>query len=70
MNLTLDEYIIMPNHIHGIIRIGRNEFYKFNDDHAIHGSRDAIACPAEAQTNYWVCQTTSLYKQWLKIINI
>lgn len=42
MNLTLDEYIIMPNHIHGIIKIGRNVFNKFNDDHAIHGSRDAM----------------------------
>ena len=28
MNLTLDEYIIMPNHIHGIIQIGRNSFNK------------------------------------------
>ena len=26
MNLTLEEYIIMPNHIHGIIRIGKNEY--------------------------------------------
>lgn len=26
MNITLDEFTLMPNHFHGIIRIGRNEF--------------------------------------------
>ena len=44
MNLTLDEYVIMPNHIHGIIRIGKNEYNKF-DNNNILGSdsgRDAM----------------------------
>lgn len=26
MNLELDEFVVMPNHIHGIIIIGANEF--------------------------------------------
>lgn len=26
MNLTMDEYVIMPNHFHAIIIIGKNEF--------------------------------------------
>jgi len=30
MNIELAEFVIMPNHIHGIIIIGRNEFNKAN----------------------------------------
>jgi REP element-mobilizing transposase RayT len=26
MNLKLDEFVVMPNHIHGIIYIGKNEY--------------------------------------------
>jgi len=29
MNIHLDEYIVMPNHFHGIIGIGRNDFNAF-----------------------------------------
>jgi putative transposase len=29
MNLTLDEFQVMPNHFHGILVIGRNEFNNF-----------------------------------------
>lgn len=29
MNITLDEFQIMPNHFHGILGIGRNEFNNF-----------------------------------------
>jgi putative transposase len=28
MNLELDEFVVMPNHFHGIIMIGQNEFKK------------------------------------------
>ena len=28
MNLILNEFVVMPNHIHGIIFIGKNEFNK------------------------------------------
>ena len=28
MNLTLDEFVVMPNHFHGILIIGQNEFNK------------------------------------------
>jgi REP element-mobilizing transposase RayT len=31
MNIELAEFIVMPNHIHGIIIIGRNEFNKTYD---------------------------------------
>ena len=30
MNIRLDEFIVMPNHIHGIIIIGRNQYNKYN----------------------------------------
>ena len=31
MNLELDEFVVMPNHFHGIIGIGRNEFNSYHD---------------------------------------
>ncbi len=39
MNLEMDEFVIMPNHLHGIITIGKNEYNEFNDGHrdAMHG---------------------------------
>jgi putative transposase len=36
MNISLDEFTVMPNHIHGIICIGKNEF------NSGVGSRDAM----------------------------
>ena len=30
MNIRLGEFIVMPNHIHGIIIIGRNQYNKYN----------------------------------------
>lgn len=30
MNIELDEYQVMPNHVHGIIRIGKNEYNESN----------------------------------------
>jgi REP element-mobilizing transposase RayT len=35
MNLELGEFIVMPNHIHGIILIGENEYNSRRD--AMHG---------------------------------
>lgn len=37
MNLTLDEFVVMPNHFHGIIFIGDNEYNR-------HPGRDAMHC--------------------------
>ena len=37
MNLELGEFIVMPNHIHGIIFIGKNEYNR-------GGGRDAMHC--------------------------
>jgi putative transposase len=37
MNLALGEFVVMPNHVHGIIMIGKNEY-----NHT--GGRDAMHC--------------------------
>ena len=39
MNLTMVEFVVMPNHIHGIIYIGENEF---NTNSVARGCRDAM----------------------------
>jgi REP element-mobilizing transposase RayT len=52
MNLELDEFIVMPNHFHGIITIGENKYNHFrsgdylynNDDIEIFDRRDAMHC--------------------------
>ena len=31
MNIILDEYCVMPNHFHAIIKIGRNQYNKFDN---------------------------------------
>ncbi len=37
MNISLDEFVVMPNHFHAIISIGENEFNlnNFNDGHKL-----------------------------------
>src|SRR5215216_5208318 len=37
MNLELGEFVVMPNHIHGIILIGENEYNCDNRRDAMHG---------------------------------
>jgi putative transposase len=37
MNITLGEFVVMPDHIHGIVRIGDNEFNSPHRD-AMHGN--------------------------------
>ena len=51
MNITLDEFTIMPNHFHGIVGIGRNEFNAIpgdvkliNDDNDIPHFRQYNNC--------------------------
>lgn len=39
MNLQLDAFVVMPNHIHGIITIGENEY-----NNGIGNGRDAMHC--------------------------
>jgi putative transposase len=41
MNLSLSEFVIMPNHFHGIIMIGDNQFNR-NDIHRHHHGRGAM----------------------------
>jgi REP element-mobilizing transposase RayT len=35
MNLILDKFVVMPNHIHAIIIIGKNEFNENNDENQL-----------------------------------
>ncbi|MCR6720049.1 MAG: hypothetical protein NVV59_07045 [Chitinophagaceae bacterium] len=41
MNITLDEYQVMPDHFHGIIQIGQNEFNRNADTCIFAGMRIA-----------------------------
>jgi putative transposase len=42
MNLTLGEFVIMPDHFHGIISIGRNQYNKPSRKTAVHSCRFAM----------------------------
>jgi REP element-mobilizing transposase RayT len=44
MNLQSDQYVIMPNHIHGIIVIGGNEYNKYGNKNNMdnRGRREAM----------------------------
>ncbi|MFY7862184.1 MAG: transposase [Chitinophagales bacterium] len=44
MNLELGEFVVMPNHIHGIIIIGENEFNTQRRDAMHCHGRDAMHC--------------------------
>lgn len=53
MNLKLDEFVVMPNHFHGILIIGKNEFNKpitggINDG----GGRDAMHGVSTAKNKF------------------
>jgi len=54
MNLELGEFVVMPNHIHGIIMIGANEYN--TRPNAMH-HRDAMHC---VSTNQFVPQSKNL----------
>jgi REP element-mobilizing transposase RayT len=43
MNLELDAFVIMPNHFHGIIIIGKNQ-YNSDNSHNSDNCRDAMHC--------------------------
>jgi putative transposase len=43
MNLDIGEFVVMPNHIHGIIIIGKNEFNSGDLNSQWHCNMDAIA---------------------------
>lgn len=44
MNLELGEYVVMPNHFHGIIIIGENEFNTQRSGDGDERCRDAMPC--------------------------
>ena len=56
MNIKLDEFVVMPNHFHAIIRIGENQYNKrnavLNDDNDNH---DDVETPCMASLQYMAC---------------
>jgi putative transposase len=44
MNITIGDYVIMPDHIHGIITIGENQYNIGKNDHCGVIRRDAMHC--------------------------
>ena len=46
MNIKLNEFVIMPNHIHGIIEIGENKYNKWNGtvNNLQNGNGDGNGC--------------------------
>jgi REP element-mobilizing transposase RayT len=57
MNLWLDEYVIMPNHFHGIIVIGENQY---NTDNMVQTQCDNVQQPHQWQTNKFGVQSHNL----------
>lgn len=47
MNLTMGEFVVMPNHFHAIIGIGENEYNTRRGRNAMH-RRDAMHCVSSA----------------------
>lgn len=57
MNISLDEFTVMPNHIHGIICIGKNEFNSLGSMNktgrdAMHGVSTAISKSVEYKNQF------------------
>jgi REP element-mobilizing transposase RayT len=51
-NIMLDEYIIMPNHVHGIIIVGNNHGCSAHEDRcAVHEGRCSAKNDHDRQTN-------------------
>jgi putative transposase len=44
MNLELGEFVVMPNHVHGIILIGENKYNADDDRDGRFDGRDAMHC--------------------------
>jgi len=43
MNIILDEYCVMPNHFHAIIKIEKNQYNQFNDNNGNDNRRTGTA---------------------------
>lgn len=59
MNLELGEFVVMPNHIHGIIMIGENEYNTPMDTSLDTLRRDAMHCVSTTDISN---ATTTKYK--------
>jgi len=62
MNLSMGEYVVMPNHFHAIIGIGKN---KYNSkpksvDGDVNGGRDAMHCASTTTKNKFGPQSKNL----------
>ncbi len=47
--IRLDEFIVMPNHVHGIIAINKSNKPRGNTH--VYGGRDARSCVSTIKTN-------------------
>jgi len=57
MNLQLHEFVVMPNHIHGIIEIGDN---KYNDKNTI-SRRDAMLGVSHKEDDFGISQKGKMF---------
>ena len=44
MNLQMGEYVVMPNHFHAIVIIGRNEYNMYRSRDAMHCVSTTMPC--------------------------
>ena len=60
MNLTLDEYVVMPNHFHGIIFIGDNEYNRNLDGRRGRDSMHCVSTKPDTGANKFGPQSKNL----------
>lgn len=61
MNIILDEYCVMPNHFHAIIKIGKNQYNQFDDNSDLDSNsavRDAMHRVSTTDTDTDCVSTT------------
>ena len=64
-HVSLDEFVIMPNHIHGIITIGHNTRADDNPPlHVVTGTIGAIVRGYKIGVTKWCRQNTNIYDVW------
>jgi hypothetical protein len=74
--LFLDEFIIMPNHLHAIIILKTTKIEKINDTHGLHGlhvvdthGRAYLQTTEQTEKNYHLFVNQNLYHHLLVVSN-